>query len=141
MKVKLSIFVILIAGFLCCLTNSLSAQWKKLFDFGADINTIYFMEFTPIPQDGFISLWHNLPSHTDELWRTLDGGRSWQQTTYDVPGALANSFTFKNSMEGWWGKFGSNGIFKTLDGGNTWTFIPSLYGGNVFYVPLTGRLL
>jgi hypothetical protein len=31
------------------------AQWKKIFDFGNPILSVFFKDFTPNPQDGVVS--------------------------------------------------------------------------------------
>ena len=94
--------------------------------------------------DGFVSLPPGGPP-PQKLWRTLDGGKSWKQITLPL-GNLAypapTSFSFKNSMEGWFGSPDGNDLFKTNDGGDTWVQIPNITNvWTVFYVPLTDQLI
>ncbi|NUO02139.1 MAG: hypothetical protein HUU01_16155, partial [Saprospiraceae bacterium] len=83
----------------------------------ANPNVIYFTVQTTGPNDG-------------ELWKTTDGGANWVQCAN--PGTLTASQRriSKISMSGsdpntiWWGfRSGPNGqkIFKSTDGGATWT--------------------
>src|SRR5438876_6117693 len=76
--------------------SAAQGQWKLLHDFGAQVYSIHFLDREGYPQIGFAGL-------TDgEVWRTSDGGASWQQAS--VPPTLIGAirdFTFKDSLTGW----------------------------------------
>ena len=66
---------------------------------------------------------------TGGVWKTIDGGTTWTPLTDMLPvlniGALAmdpnNPNTLYAGTGEWYAGFPGQGIFKTTDGGNTWT--------------------
>ena len=117
-------------------------QWKKIFDFGSPILSVYFKDFTPNPQDGFVSVYTSSNfSKMDRLWKTHDGGKTWQLAlcSQDFGKLYTNpyGFTFKDSLEGWSCGFQIPGdIYKTTDGGDTWNYLYSILTqtGSIVYV-------
>ena len=64
---------------------------------------------------------YNAANHLWKLYRTSDGGESWQEIPNFNYGV--NDILFKNTLLGWAVGFDPNGkgvILKTLDGGSTW---------------------
>ena len=73
--------------------------------------------------------------HGASLWRTTDGGATWQLLTEAAPTRVS----FRTTLEGW-GTDGSS-IAKTTDGGRTWRVIFTLPAARVtdwFWDALTG---
>jgi len=71
---------------------------------------------------------YNSP-YSIRLLRTIDGGETWIQTYRDawlfcLDGV--NTLCFADSLSGWIGTFllGSYAIAQTIDGGQTWEFLP-----------------
>ena len=138
--------------FITLIASSTQAQWIKIAQFpiitqglnaGLDV---YFKEFSSVPSDGFISIDdYGPPAH--KLWRTLDGGKTWHEITAisGGPGLIGvnpRCFTFKNSMEGWFGGGSDTGFYKTTDGGDSWVIsIPYPIAYEIFYVPLTDKVI
>ena len=52
------------------------------------------------------------------ILHTIDGGESWR--SYPVPGYF-NSISFVDSLTGWGTNLGDMDMYKTTDGGKTWT--------------------
>ncbi|MCL4278086.1 MAG: T9SS type A sorting domain-containing protein [Ignavibacteriaceae bacterium] len=67
-------------------------------------------------------------------YKTTDGGNNWIQQTNTI---IWNSddVYFTNTDSGWFAKYSSinNSLFKTIDGGLTWTGIPEVIGARKFY--------
>jgi hypothetical protein len=138
--------------FITFITSSTQAQWKKIAQFpiitqGWNIGLdVYFKEFSSVPLDGFISIDDNGPP-AHKLWRTLDGGKTWHEITAinggpGLVGVFPRCFTFKNSMEGWFGGGDDTGFYKTTDGGDSWIIsIPYPDTWEIFYVPLTDKVI
>ena len=71
---------------------------------------------------------HNSP-YSNRLLRTTDGGDTWIQTYRDAWSLHlygVNTICFADSLNGWIGTFllGSYAIAQTIDGGQTWEFLP-----------------
>ena len=145
--------VVALAITLCISIGSVNAQWKKIFDFGYNIQDVYFKNFDSIPLEGFISLgsWPTAPQN--KLWRTTDGGKSWQPAIVPLDKAFQDPYprciTFKNRFEGWFCEFDAGGdVYGTSDGGTSWRQVWDFGSGStsyltnsIFYVPSTTRLL
>jgi len=104
--------------------SSSFSQWKKIATFNSQINTIYFKDISFIPIDGFVSL-NGDGATTGKLWHTNDGGLTWQKVSYPIDNKglfpTPGCFTFKDQFEGWFcGHLGPD-IFRTIDGGMTWS--------------------
>lgn len=107
------------------LTQSATGQWKKLYDFGYNVEVVYFKEFTPIPEVGFAGV--SGATGESKLWRTDDGGITWRVLN-QPPNHLGERirptcFTFKDSNEGWFCSLYGSAVCRTTDGGVTWNFI------------------
>ncbi|MDP4221578.1 MAG: YCF48-related protein, partial [Bacteroidota bacterium] len=132
--------------------NNGVAQWRQLADFGKGLNygvhSIYFKEFAGIPLDGFISIDYPGGSglETDRLWKTIDGGLSWQKISYPLNTGgnyeRPSSFTFKDNQEGWFCGLQGSCIMHSVDGGITWSkqidIIPT---SSLLYLNSTNRLV
>lgn len=65
-----------------------------------------------------------------EIWKTTDGGNSWQlKKTYS--GIRLRCVSFADSLRGWVGKFQIKGsdlyaLLQTTDGGETWTEVKNI---------------
>ena len=73
--------------------------------------------------------------HGASLWRTTDGGATWQLLTDAAPARVS----FRTPLEGW-GTDGS-GIVKTTDAGRTWRAVftlPPARPAEWFWDALTG---
>lgn len=90
---------------------------------------------------------------TAELWKTTDGGWTWNQINFTINSAYDSTFydgvmgfAFKDSLTGWLTAYcagtGVDGCFKTMDGGETWYPIPGTDPGchTVYYHRATDRL-
>jgi hypothetical protein len=124
-------------------SNSLFAQWTKITQFPKRIYTIFFKEFVPTPKDGFVAL-NPVGPPPQELWHTMDGGKTWQQVPL-FPTSLGYPptpfcFTFKTSLIGWFCDWDFQ-LFKTLDGGTTWSLMPFSNAWQIYYVPYTDKLI
>jgi len=125
---------------LCTLTDDCSAQWKKVFDFGRP-NIVEVVTFNKWGV-GFLGLTDRNRGYTSSVWKTLDTGQSWVESTISLginQPMIPNDFTFKDSLTGW---MSSNSIFKTTDGGSSWSsnfFIVA--SQSIYYNPATKLLL
>lgn len=89
---------------------SSSALARSLSD-GATVRTEDFLT-------GSVAWVLQLPNH---LFKTMDGGQTWQQAT--APGNTMRQFTFLDAQTGWviTEDAGAVVVFRTTDGGATWT--------------------
>ena len=115
MKLNRSLTLLLFFFFFA---SSAEAQWKMLKDFHAQIYSVHFLDREGYPQIGFVGL------TTGEIWRTYDGGATWQKTN-TRPNLIApiRDFTFKDSLTGWLCQSQTAGypaVYMTTDGGITW---------------------
>ena len=79
---------------------------------------------------------------TGGIWKTTDGGQSWEPLTDFMPVLIVNSLTIDplnpdvlyagtgEQTQNWRGA----GIFKTTDGGATWTQLPATTGPDFYFV-------
>ncbi len=110
------------------------AQWTKIYDFSAQVSSIYFLDLPGSPRIGFIGTDDGV---NEKLWKTTDGGITWNpklnqphQGTWFYP----SSVSFKDSLHGWCSLYG--GIYETRDGGQTWIQILADTGlFTVYYCP------
>lgn len=129
--------------FVLLLVSSAQGQWKMVKDFGAQIYSVHFLDREGYPKIGFVGL------TTGEVWRTADGGITWEQTT--TPPTLIGSvrdFSFKDSLTGWLAASQSqiySGCYMTTNSGATWTALSPLgqrmgiyYDTNSQVLTLTG---
>ncbi|HEY6171642.1 MAG TPA: hypothetical protein VIX80_05225, partial [Candidatus Kapabacteria bacterium] len=124
------------------------AQWSKLYDFGNPVVSVYFRDYTPIPEIGFVGTSAVSPVQpVSKLWKTNDGGKNWTPIVYpkNTLGSYITpySFTFKDSNEGWFCGFSSSeGIYRTLDGGVSWSHQRNSDGSyGIYYSNFSGLLL
>ena len=88
------------------------------------------------PSNGWVAAYGETNSNGAPLlvYRTTDGGSSWQATTVDTSPLLAqseqgsSSLTFANATDGWLevqtvssSNFSNANLYRTTDGGATWT--------------------
>jgi len=124
-------------GFLICFiflvsvlyASSSYGQWKKLWQFPHSIvEAVYFLDSSLNSNIGFCSVYDQFLG--GEVWKTSNGGLTWQKTTISTPIGPIEDFTFKDSLTGWFAtQDGVTACYKTLDGGRTWTTLnaTSLY--------------
>jgi photosystem II stability/assembly factor-like uncharacterized protein len=85
------------------------------------------------------------------VWKTTDGGQSWTPLADRIANIAVNSMAmhpenpdvlyvgtgeghFREIVRGTWLPLRGGGIFKTEDGGATWTHLPSTQGSNFHWV-------
>ncbi len=94
------------------------------------------------PDDESGKTWY-VGSASGGIWKTLDGGSSWENLTPDLPNlstaslAVATSNTnilYAGTGEGFGGEgmVSGNGIYKSIDKGESWEIIPSTYSDTHF---------
>ena len=64
----------------------------------------------------------------DKLWRTADGGKSWDTVSGKAIGGQFWAATFIDSQSGWAANYEGQ-IWRTYDGCTTWTLISQPTGG------------
>jgi photosystem II stability/assembly factor-like uncharacterized protein len=107
--------------------------------------TGYFLN----PDDAWAAIWTQGQANsgqrgTETIWRTTDGGRTWQQST-PIEGNHSGQLYFVDRLNGWLLQSGDVGagqdpvtIYRTTDGGATWTQSSvSGAGGNTLPVSCT----
>ena len=57
-----------------------------------------------------------------ELWRTEDGGKSWDKISGEAVGGLFCAVSFIDAQRGWAGNFDGQ-IWRTNDGGRSWVLL------------------
>jgi photosystem II stability/assembly factor-like uncharacterized protein/predicted secreted protein len=95
--------------------------WSVLYTFPKPIYDVYFVN----SNIGFAVAWAN------NVYKTMDGGVTWQESNLSTNGWQVQELFFKNSQVGF--MIESNGTFyKTVDGGVTWsnTMLP-LFSNNI----------
>jgi hypothetical protein len=135
-------------------TQSVYAQWESIGTFPHQISNVYFMNEFGHPEIGFVGMfppdtayWGNSLFNRDstDLWRTSDGGKSWNAIPL-VPESNyfgCRDFTFKDSLNGW---MTSYICYQTTNGGITWNHVPNPTGiagqeNSIFYQPAANLLL
>ncbi len=61
-----------------------------------------------------------IPTTTDALIRTVDGGNLWDTVFMDFPNGGISSISFIDTLHGWCVDPGLSQIYKSVDGGKTW---------------------
>ncbi|MBK7032443.1 MAG: hypothetical protein IPH49_04080 [Ignavibacteria bacterium] len=99
-----------------------AAQWQRV-DVGTinELLDIYFFD----ANRGFIV------GYNSTLLATIDGGQTWTNKAVPVPAHLGR-IEFVDSDYGWISS--SAGIFRTTDGGSTWTMANASLGGSISFV-------
>lgn len=64
-----------------------------------------------------------------ELWRTEDGGKSWDKISGKAVGGLFCGVSFIDAQRGWAGNFDGQ-IWRTNDGGSSWVLLSHPEGGD-----------
>src|SRR5581483_1045546 len=107
--------------------ESADSQWKKIYTFHdrygvpEHISSIYFLDLPGPPKIGFVGT-------VSELWKTTDGGQSWNVVWPQPPSAsvFVADICFKDSLTGWFAYDGFfQGIYRTNDGGENWYLLPN----------------
>ncbi len=136
--------------FFLLLPTRANAQWEAIGSFPHQIANVYFMSDHGHPEVGFVGMcradeqrWlQDSVQDSADLWRTSDGGHTWQAVplTTHFPGPYSSAFdiTFKDSLNGW---MTGQDCFHTTDGGATWKTFPiedAITGS--YYHPMTKLL-
>ncbi len=112
-------------------SNPVSAQWKKITNIPPPYDAGYYLDvfFLPSnPQLGWISGVSSLQTNdVGYVIRTTDGGKTWQGSNAGRNGRL-ESVHFVTPLIGY--TSGTNGIYKSIDGGVSWRNITPQSGGN-----------
>ncbi len=124
--------------------------WQELAGCDATVSLLAVMgQFPPTfaslgGNTAWVAVSEKLPDGTTAsvVFRTSDGGQSWQQTTLPTGQLGVNQVQFVNAQDGWilaspgGGAAGSEGVnlFRTTDGGQTWSLVASAPGS----LPLHG---
>jgi hypothetical protein len=116
-------------------TNFAHAQWVKLKDFGKGVTTVYFIDLPAAPRIGFVGIVGS--NDVGEVWRTNDGGKTWAQSSLNIPTQVIQQFTFEDSLVGWFASW-LGSVYKTIDGGLTWNALSlpvSFYTAIEYHAP------
>ena len=115
--------------------------WQVLDSFPAPISVIRFLDHPGPPRVGFVGT-------LNMVYRTIDGGLTWKNTTSDDYNFQATDFTFKDSMTGWFCNALDDttvpSCYMTTDGGLSWQSIrtcPSHRVWSMLYRPSNKLLL
>ncbi len=115
------------------------AQWTKIYDFGNQVSSIYFLDLPSSPRIGFVGTDDGL---NEKLWKTTDGGNTWRVKLiqpHQGTWTYTSSVTFKDSLYGWCSFYG--GVYETKDGGEIWNQALTDTGlFTVYYCPYNGYL-
>ncbi len=137
-------YVYVVLALLICGIGSLRAQvlekqWQLLARFPHRVYTVHFLDLPGPPRVGFVG-------SDSMVYRTSDGGQTWQPTVTNDDAFTATDFAFRDSLVGWF----SNGLhltpascFRTTDGGLTWksVFAPAKFCSSVYYLPHDSLLM
>jgi hypothetical protein len=124
MKFLARTIVILLFLPLFCVSRFAQGQsWKLLTQMPVVVNSGYFFD----ESHGLIGLGHTTVSVPIGIYRTSDGGQTWNQcsTPSNYSGSVSSIF-MTDSKNGWasilpWQSLGTTRLWRTIDGGLTWT--------------------
>ncbi len=90
-------------------------EWQQLAVFPDLAYTVHFIDLPGPPRVGFVGCNHM-------VYRTSDGGETWNPTIVDDYDFQARDFVFKDSLTGWFVNWLSSNttLYKTTDGGLNW---------------------
>ncbi|MDP4200812.1 MAG: hypothetical protein Q8902_14725, partial [Bacteroidota bacterium] len=124
-------------------TSSASAQWKPIGRLPATPTAGFFWD----RNSGLVACspnwWNPVPSGMPALFKTTNGGQTWTAISMTIFPTYKGSITgiyMRDRLNGWLtihvfdvpGDY-SPGLYRTMDGGNTWTVVPnSVQWNNVF---------
>lgn len=102
------------------------ANWSVIRRLPGD-TTVQGLAFAN-PSDGWMLV--QVGYQSEQLWRTVDGGKTWATAALAAPARslplmpLGNSvrLVFTNSQDGW--LLGGNAFLRTTDAGRTWSQLP-----------------
>ncbi len=133
-----SFYYLIVTLLFVVVATTAHSQWLPLHTFGKPISGIHFLDREKKPNIGFVGL-------TGEIWRTLDRGKTWvQSTTPALLNGSVRSFSFKDSLVGWSCASqpdDKQACFKTTDGGLSWTALPPVGDRTFVYYNLTSQAL
>lgn len=67
----------------------------------------------------------NYVPDTGKVTETTNGGMTWSERTIADSIQVLHKVQFVDSLHGYINTFSTRGMFKTIDGGNTWSLLPS----------------
>ncbi|HWF44379.1 MAG TPA: T9SS type A sorting domain-containing protein [Candidatus Kapabacteria bacterium] len=141
MKHAVQLVIFLISGIGVAHAQIQEKLWQPLAPF-SNIKTVYFLDLPGPPRIGFVAT----DGNPGMLYRTTDGGNTWNAVSANNNNFVASDFTFKDSLTGWFSNsLNSGGVscYKTTDGGMTWTSLttPTESGTAILYRPQKHLLL
>src|ERR1035441_3689903 len=111
-----------------------ACQWIQLTNFQEAVSCVYFLDGVNLPNTGFAGA-------GGDVFRSLDGGATWTKILTGLPGQVT-SFCFKDGNTGWCtinGLATSRAIYKTVNGGASWTPLSIVGdGSDVYYNQISG---
>src|SRR5579871_4082298 len=120
-RIRTGVFSGLVASLLLhCSVLSAQPQerlWQKLATFPHQLNVICFLDLGGPPKIGFAGC-------DSAIYRTTDGGQTWQEMIVNDLDFRASEICFKNKDTGWFSNWfdrsTSHAFYVTTDGGITW---------------------
>lgn len=122
------LFLTLLLMSTCTLQSVFAQRWEKVTNIQPEYNlpTDYYLDIYFLPSDPLFG-W--ACGYSGKTIRTTDGGISWIGSTI-LNGAMLESIHFVSPSIGY--TSGPDGIFKSIDGGATWTSISNGLGGGLW---------
>lgn len=99
-------------------------NWQQIWKFDTGAVSIKFLTIPTQEQMGFAGLWNG------DVWKTTNGGSTWEVTFNSHNLAPVSSFAFKDELLGWFSAgwhigFSTGGCYRTTNGGVSWLPIMS----------------
>lgn len=137
----------------CSFSNG-NTQWRKLSNIPIQFGTVYFQHNVGRPNVGFVGTFieesNGNRDHIGQLWKTNDGGSTWNKVSDDSWFGAVRDIYFKDSLTGWiaTGYLNNRNLlggacYRTIDGGDNWQLIVGSEGhaSSIYYSRLNNALL